>query len=90
MDPEHKYRMRVESCIGAILDVHRTLKEHFGELDFLAQFESLKETISEIDMSKVSEQDVQMVEKATNALLGEFRPIFEKGECKSVCQDTKH
>lgn len=90
MDTVNKFRLRVESCIGTILDVHNTLKEHYGELDFLAQFEALKQTIEQIDMSNVSEEDVQMVEKATNALLKEFRPIFQKGSCKSVYQKTKH
>ncbi len=90
MNTKNKFRIRVESCIGTILDVHNTLKEHFGELDFLSQFETLRKTIDQIDMSNVTEEDVQMVERATNALLKEFRPIFEKGKCESVYQDIKH
>jgi hypothetical protein len=31
-------------------------------------------------LAHVSETDVMMVEQATNALLGEFRAIFESGE----------
>jgi len=79
MDLNKKYRLRVENCIGTILDVHRTISAKYVNRDFLSQFEDLKEAIEDLDMSLVCEGDVLMVEQATNALLGEFRGIF-KGE----------
>ncbi|MBW2116429.1 MAG: hypothetical protein JRF53_11230 [Deltaproteobacteria bacterium] len=77
MDSNKKYRLRVENCIGTIIDVHRTISAKYANRDFLSQFEDLKEAIEGLDMSLVSEGDVLMVEHATNALLGEFRGIFE-------------
>lgn len=90
MSLKQKYRLRVESCIGTIIDVHKSISDHYGNLEFLSQFEKLKEAIDDMDMSKVSEQDVLMVEQATNALLREFRPIFETGDYGSVYNQIKH
>lgn len=90
MDLSHKYRLRVEICIGTIIDVHKSLNSPYGNDGFLSQFEKLKEAINNMDMSQVSERDVLMVEQATNALLGEFRPIFEKEACGPVYERVKH
>jgi hypothetical protein len=77
MDSNKKYRLRVENCIGTIIDVHRTINAKYANGEFLSQFEDLKEAIECLDMSLVCEGDVLMVEQATNALLREFRGIFE-------------
>ena len=77
MDSDKKYRLRVENCIGTIIDVHRAISGKYSNREFLSQFEDLKEAIEDLDMSLVCEGDVLMVEQATNALLGEFRGIFE-------------
>lgn len=90
MSQNHTYRMRVESCIGTIIDVHNSIRHHYSNLDFLCHFQELKEALHGMDMSKVSERDVLMVEQATNALLGEFRGIFESGGYGSVYHETKH
>ena len=74
MDPSHKYRLRVEICIGTIIDVHK----------------SVKEAVDNMDMSQVSEGDVLMVEQATNALLGEFRSIYETGDYGPLYERVKH
>jgi hypothetical protein len=77
MNSNKKYRLRVENCIGTIIDVHRTISARYENWEFLSQFEDLKEAIEGLDMNLVCEGDVLMVEQATNALLGEFRGIFE-------------
>ena len=46
----------------------------------ISQFEEPDENILDLDLAHVSETDFMMVEQATNALLGEFRSIFESGE----------
>jgi hypothetical protein len=79
MDAKRKYRLRVDSCIGTIIDVHKTISEEYEDQDFIERFEELKQSIEDLDMSSVSERDVMMVEQATNALLGEFRVVFEAG-----------
>ena len=85
-----KYRLRVETCIGTIIDVHKSINDPSGKMEFLMEFEKLKEAVDHMDMSRVSEHDVLMVEQATNALLGEFRPIFETGDCGPVYGKVKH
>lgn len=77
MDLNNKYRLRVETCIGTIIDVHKSINSVYENEEFLSQFEKLRKVINNIDMQDVSERDVNMVEQATNALLCEFRPIFE-------------
>ena len=90
MDSKKKYRLRVEICIGTIIDVHKSMNPPYENEEFLSQFKKLKKAINDMDMSRVSERDVHMVEQATNALLGEFRPIFETGDHSPIYQDIIH
>lgn len=90
MDSENEYRLRVEMCIGTIIDVHKSMSSIHENKEFLSQFEKLKAAVNNMDMSRVSERDVLMVEQATNALLGEFRPVFEMGEHGSVYKKVRH
>ena len=90
MELKHKYRLRVRICIGTIIDVHKSVHYPFEDMEFLSQFEQLKKTINHMDMSEVSELDVLMVEQAPNALLGEFRTIFEKGDYGPVYERLKN
>ncbi len=85
-----KHRLRVQNCIGTIIDVHKTLSDEFENQEFISQFEELKQNIERLDMSKVSEGDVLMIEQATNALLGEFRVIFNTGEFRCVYERQKN
>ena len=75
MDAKKKYRLRVETCIRTIIDVHKSINSSHENEGFLSQFEKLKSAIKRFDMQEVSEGDVIMVEQATNALLSEFRPL---------------
>ena len=86
----HQYRLRVASCLGTIIDVHRRIRHLYENLEFLSQFEKLKEAVDDMDMSVVTERDVVMVEQATNDLLGEFRPIFETGAYDLLDDYIKH
>ncbi len=73
------YRLRVETCIGTIIDVHKIINNDKKTQGLLSQFEDLKQAVKDLDMSLVHEEDVRRVEQATNALLEEFRTIFEEG-----------
>ncbi len=90
MDLEAKYRLRVKSCIGTIIDVHRLLGSKYENQEFLEQFEKLQEAVECLDMSSVSEGDVLLVEQATNALLKEFKTIFKSGDIGPVYQKAKN
>ncbi len=70
--------------MGTIIDVHSTISKKFENEAVLSQFEGLEEAIETLDMSLVSEGDILMVEQATNALLGEFRALFEAGLLEPV------
>jgi hypothetical protein len=90
MDSNKKYRLRVENCIGTIIDVHKTISDEYANQEFISQFEDLKEAVENLDMSLICEGDVLMVEKATNALLGEFRGIFEGEDFGPVYLEQKN
>ena len=90
MEPHHKYRLRVEMCIGTIIDVHKSISEACENEKVLSQFESLRKAVNEMDMSQVSEQDVILVEQATNALLNEFKSVFKGGACGPIYEIRHH
>ena len=69
MEIRQKYRLRVETCIGTIIDVHKRIQCASESRKILDQFEALRKAVTEMDMALVSERDIAMVEEATNALL---------------------
>jgi hypothetical protein len=87
---QHKYRLRVETCIGTIIDVHKSIQFASENQKILDQFEALRKAVLEMDMAQVSEQDIAMVEQATNALLCEYRPVFQKGARALMCTHIRH
>ncbi len=88
MDITDQYRIRVQHCVGTIIDVHSAISETFKNEDFLTQFEDLEEEIGNLDMDLVSELDILMVEQATNTLLGELKGLFETGTYGMVYRQT--
>ena len=80
MNLENKNHLRMQVCISTIIDVHQAIAHDYKNEDFFVQFGELKKSVDELDIKLLSEGDVLMVEQATNALLEEFRTIFEFGE----------
>ena len=80
IESKSRYRLRIENCIGTIIDVYEAVSVSFGNNEIQQQFESLKDAVGNLDMDLVREGDVLMVEKATNILLGEFKSVFELGQ----------
>jgi len=89
MDPKETFRLRVETCIGTIIDVHRIFSAEHDEESFLNQFDELKRNLETLDMRAVSEGDILMVERATNALLREFRSLYERRDLGPVYNEVK-
>ena len=85
---QKKYRIRIENCIGTIIDVHNTVSTVFENHDLVPEFENLKEAVRNLDMDTVCEGDVLMVEKATNILLKEFKSVFESGSFGPVYEHS--
>ena len=90
MEQRAKYLLRVEMCIGTIIDVHKRIQFSFENEKLLTQFERLRSAVNDMDMRQVSERDVVLVEQATNALLCEFRPVFESGDYGPVYEWPSH
>lgn len=84
LDLKNKYRLRIENCIGTIIDVYRSMGDDFDNIPLQQQIESLKEAVKNLDVNLLCEGDVLMVERATNVLLGEFRSAFELGRLGPV------
>ena len=90
VDTKRTYRLRVDSCIGTIIDVHRVINEEYENEAFMSRFEELRDTIENLDMNSVCERDVVILEQATNALLGEFKMIFREGNLGPVYAQQKN
>jgi hypothetical protein len=71
------------------MDVHRKIDREYGDPGFLDQFEELRKNLEGVDMGLVSEGDILMVEKATNALLREFEVLYRRCGREQVYQDIK-
>jgi len=90
LERRQKYRLRLETCIGTIIDVHKSIRFAGQNHSVLEQFEELKKAVTDMDMAQVSEQDIVMVEQATNALLYEYTPVFRKGAQPPVYNRIRH
>lgn len=77
MKSENKSRLRIQSCINAIIEVYDAIQDEFENNASFMQLEQLESEIRDLDMSHVSEMDIRMVEQTTNALLGELKPFFD-------------
>ena len=86
----NQYRLRVENCIGTIIDVQKAISAEYENQEFLSQFETLRKNIENLDMSRVCEGDIHMLEQATNMLLGEFKPIFEAENVGHVYEEQEN
>jgi len=89
MDTHEKNYLRVQNCIGTIIDVQKSVASQYPNEDLLGQFHELEEALENLDMTLVSEKEVRMVERATNALLKEFRSLFEAGKLGPVYENLK-
>jgi len=90
MDLKNINRIRVENCIGTIIDVHKTISTEYKNQELIDQFEQLNRAVEDLDMGLVCEGDVLMVEQATNALLGELREIFKIGKFGPVYDEKQN
>jgi hypothetical protein len=89
MDLKQHYKLRVQNCVGTILDLHKAIFTAGEAAGFRSQFRALEQAIQEMDMSLVTEGDILLVEKATNALFKELTPIFKSGNLEVLCAGMK-
>ena len=85
-------KVRIESCIGTILALKNKIKK-LNNIDpkFLFQFNKLESIIPQIKMDNISEVEVARIETATNNLLSQMKPIFDKSDQNlKVYEGLKH
>jgi hypothetical protein len=90
MDLKNLNRIRVENCIGTIIDVHRSISTEYKNQELIARFEQLNLAVENMDMGVVCEGDIIQVEQATNALLDELRDVFEAGKFGPVYDERQN
>lgn len=90
MDPETKKYLRIQNCIETMRDVQRRIGRSLGDQCLSPEFRSLEERIRGLDMRGVSEGDILLVERATNALMGELRAIFASRRLGPVYSTLPH
>ncbi len=83
-------RLRVESCVSTILDLNKYLGEGKIKPEVIEQFEKLRDSLHYLTDETVNEGDIHRIEEATNQLLAEMKPIFEKDPAKSLHSGHLH
>jgi len=85
------YKMRIENCVNTIIEVHKFLGSQRINPEIVDQFKRLKDVVSVLNMGKVTEDDIEKIELATNSLLSELRVLFEFNELATkIYPCTKH
>lgn len=79
----------MKNCIYTLIDVYNSTGFHEGCTIF-TRFMKLRQTINDVDLNRITEQDVLKVEKATDAILAELVSRFKKGEWGPVYEGPGH
>ncbi|MBW1708887.1 MAG: hypothetical protein JRG97_02195 [Deltaproteobacteria bacterium] len=83
-------RLRLSSCVMTIFEVHGHLDPGQDDSILLHKFEQLKTALNSVDLDKISENDVQEVEDATNRLLKELGLFYPEAVPKLSSLGSKH
>jgi len=67
--------LRLKSCVQTVLEVHQALTTSQLVPDLEARFKELRDVLSLLDSAAVGEEEVRRVERATNFLLSELKPL---------------
>ena len=70
-------RLRIESCVTTVLQLHERLGHGMIEDDIIEHFEQLKDSLDFVTADSVDENDIRRLEIATNDLLEQMRAIFD-------------
>lgn len=89
MNMSDTYRLRLKSCVGIIIDIHKMTDFHENGT-IMTQFFKLKDAIGNMDMGSISERDVLNIERATNAFLAQLQSTFQNGDYGPVHQGVFH
>ena len=81
---------RLGSCIETIVAIQASLDESRLDPVFVGKFKQLESSLRSIEITPVSEEDVQRVEDATNILLEELRFLYTTGEPNPIHAGMLH
>ncbi|MFN3534508.1 MAG: hypothetical protein ACK4WB_03875 [Desulfatiglandales bacterium] len=84
------YLIRIESCIRTILDVKKVLESSKANLQILNDVREIELASQQIDPDLISEEDVSMLEEATNKLMRELKPLWEADSVGYIYKDVIH
>lgn len=59
------------------MDVHSAICKRYQIEALLTQFVEIQDAFNQLDLERVSEKDIQVLEQATNSLLKEFGTLFK-------------
>lgn len=74
-DPDH-LRLRLQSCIDTVLEIHQVIATARMEPDMRTRFEELRRVLASVQTTKIDEAEVRQVEEATEHLLGKLTPLI--------------
>lgn len=83
------YKMRIENCVNTIIEVHKFLGSQKINPEIIDQFRRLKDVVEVLNIGKVTEDDIEKIELATNSLLSELKVLFECRDVGTIYPDTK-
>ena len=84
MNSTEEYILRIKNCITTILDIKKALEPVYGELELLKDFKNLEDVTNQLDVTRISERDVEILENATNSLLKELEALFKSANIKPL------
>jgi len=84
------YKLRIENCVNTIIEVHKFLGSQKINPEIIDQFRRLKDVVEVLNIGKVTEEDIEKIELATNSLLNELKVLFECREVGKIYPDAKH
>jgi hypothetical protein len=84
------YKMRIENCVNTVIEVHKFLGSQKINPEIIDQFRRLKDVVEVLNIGKVTEEDIEKIELATNSLLNELKVLFEWHEVGKIYPDVKH
>jgi hypothetical protein len=82
--------LRLRSCIETILEIHQALETETLAPDLARRLDELKSLMTKLDQASLVEQDVSLVEAATNHLLKELEPLMEAKGLEKIFKKTIH
>ncbi|MFH0810057.1 MAG: hypothetical protein V2A77_06270 [Pseudomonadota bacterium] len=84
------YKIRIETCVNTIIEVHKFLGSQRVNPEIIEQFRRLKDVVEVLNIGKVTEDDIEKIELATNSLLNELKVLFDCHDVGDIYPNAKN